>query len=289
MTAQKIIVGYDRSSEARAAAAWALDEAALTGASVQFFYAYEWPSWAPAAAGVPSPAVWPDGETERAIDESLHEVVASAAISHPQVQTEISSLQASAALSLVQRSAHAGLVVVGSRGHSAVANLLGSVGVAVSAHAHCPVVVVRGEAAAGGDIVVGVNDSHAAQLALGFAVEQAASRGATLRVLRARPPLTGLWVESPEEVQASLNVLRRSLDELLAPWRDKFPQLTMRSEVVTEHPAAALTRAGSDARLVVVGCRGRGALRGMVLGSVSQHLLHHAACNVAIVHERHEA
>jgi nucleotide-binding universal stress UspA family protein len=51
-----------------------------------------------------------------------------------------------------------------------------------------------------------------------------------------------------------------------------------------EHPAAALTQLSATTQLLVVGSRGRGALRGMLLGSVSQHLLRHAACDVAIVH-----
>ena len=96
MTARKIIVGYDRSSDAKAAAAWALDEAARTGALVEFFYAYEWPAWAPAASMVPSPAVWPDGETDRAIRDRLNDAVTSAKLSHPGVRTTISIVHGSA-------------------------------------------------------------------------------------------------------------------------------------------------------------------------------------------------
>jgi nucleotide-binding universal stress UspA family protein len=54
---------------------------------------------------------------------------------------------------------------------------------------------------------------------------------------------------------------------------------------VVEHPADALTSASADAQLVVVGSRGRGAFRGMLLGSVSQHLLHRSPCTVAVVRE----
>ena len=50
MTAKKILVGYDGSPDARRAARWALDEAVRRDAEVEFFYAYEWPLWAPAGA-----------------------------------------------------------------------------------------------------------------------------------------------------------------------------------------------------------------------------------------------
>jgi nucleotide-binding universal stress UspA family protein len=78
---------------------------------------------------------------------------------------------------------------------------------------------------------------------------------------------------------------RRPFDELVTLWRHKYPDLTLSALAVAEHPAAALTRASADAQLLVVGSRGRGALAGMLLGSVSQNLLHHAACTVAVVHE----
>jgi nucleotide-binding universal stress UspA family protein len=283
MTARKIIVGYDRSTDARAAAAWALDEAARTGALVEFLY--EWPTWAPAASTIPAPAVWPDGETDRAIRGMLDEAVKNARYSHPSVHTEVSTVHAPAALTLVDRSAEASLVVVGSQGHSGVYGLLGSISVAVSAHAHCPVVVVRGAAAATDPVVVGVDDSEWAPLALEFAFDQAAARGVPLRVLRGWRPVAGLWEERPVATAAGAAEQRQALDDVLTGWRAKYPQVEVAPDVLLEHPAQMLATASTTAQLVVVGSRGRGALRGMLLGSVSQHLLHHAACTVAVVHE----
>ena len=90
MSAHSIIIGYDASTEAKAAAAWALDEASRIGAQVEFFYAYEWPTWAPATATVAPPEVWPGGEIDRAIKGMLDQAITSARLSHPQVHTEIS-------------------------------------------------------------------------------------------------------------------------------------------------------------------------------------------------------
>ncbi|GAA0504751.1 universal stress protein [Paractinoplanes deccanensis] len=285
MSTRKIIGGYDRSAGAQDAATWALDEGRRTGAPVEFLYAYEWPVWAPAASMVPATSVWPDEETDRAIRTMLREAVAAARTTHPDVRTAISIVHASAALTLIDRSAGASLIVLGCRGHSAVAGLLGSVSTAVSAHARCPVVLVRGDAAATAPVVVGVDDSPSSHAAMAFAVEQALARRVPLHVVRAWKPVTGLWEETAMATRTVTATERRPLDELVAAWHEKHPGLEIHAEAVVEHPATALTRAGLGAQLLVVGSRGRGPVRGALLGSVSQHLLRHAACPVAIAHE----
>jgi nucleotide-binding universal stress UspA family protein len=76
---------------------------------------------------------------------------------------------------------------------------------------------------------------------------------------------------------------REVLAERLAGWCEKYPDVPVRRLVVRDRPARALVGESGRAQLVVVGSRGRGGLRGMVLGSVSQALLHHAHCPVAVV------
>lgn len=285
MTAKRIIVGYDRSPDARAAARWALDEASRTGAQIEFLYAYEWPVWAPAASMIPAPVVWPDGETDRAIKGMLDDAVTAAKLSHPSVRTSISIVNAGAALTLIDRSVEAGLIVLGCQGHSAVTGLLGSVSVSVSAHARCPVVVVRGHAAPTDPVVVGVDDSPGAQSTLSFAFTQAAERDVALHVMRAWPLPAGVWESRPAAVEDVIAGERAALDALVSGIQVQYPQVKATTEVVVAHPAAALVAASATAQLLVVGSRGRGALRGMLLGSVSQHVLRQAACTVAVVHE----
>ncbi|MFI7662307.1 universal stress protein [Micromonospora parva] len=284
MTTKKIIVGYDLSTEARAAASWALDEAARTGAPVEFFYAWEWPTWAPAASMIPAPNVWPDGEMERSLHGGLEEAVSAAKLSHPGVHTTISIVHAPAALTLIDRSAEASVVVLGSRGHHAIA-ALGSLTVAVSAHAHCPVIVVRGVPAPDAPVVVGVDDSDCARLALEFAIAQAAARSVPLRVIRGGTFAAGLVEERPSVAEQIIQQQSDAVRELLAEWHQKYPDVQATATYLAEHPADALTEAAAGAQLVVVGSRGRGALRGMLLGSVSQHLLHRSPCTVAVVRE----
>ncbi|MFG1605237.1 universal stress protein [Actinoplanes sp. NPDC049265] len=285
MSTRKIVVGYDKSADAKAAVAWALDEAARTGAPIEFLYVIDWPSWGPASATVGTPPTWPGGELDRAVKGMLDDVVVQSKHTHPGVRTAVAVVNDGASHTLIERSAEAGLVVLGSHGHSAVAGLLGSVSVAVSAHARSPVVVVRGEQRTTGPVVVGVDDSAPARAALAFAADQAVSREAPLRVIRAWTPVRGIWEDSPIVTDSVSAAERGPFDELVAELRTKYPDLEISAEVAVEHPAAALTTASENAQLLVAGTRGRGAMRGMLLGSVSQHLLRHSAVPVAVVHE----
>jgi nucleotide-binding universal stress UspA family protein len=76
---------------------------------------------------------------------------------------------------------------------------------------------------------------------------------------------------------------RRLVSEAVAGWREKFPDVDVEYETHRRNPATALVEASADARLLVVGSRGLGGFRGLLLGSVSRSVLHHAACPVAVV------
>ena len=72
------------------------------------------------------------------------------------------------------------------------------------------------------------------------------------------------------------------LAESLAGWHEKYPGVPVRRVVERDRPASALLDAARGAQLLVVGSRGRGGFTGLTLGSVSQALIHHAACPVMI-------
>lgn len=76
---------------------------------------------------------------------------------------------------------------------------------------------------------------------------------------------------------------RRVLDERLAGWLDKYPEVTVKAVVEQDRPAHRLREAGRSARLLVVGSRGRGGFTGMLLGSTSRTLVYHAPCPLAVV------
>jgi nucleotide-binding universal stress UspA family protein len=181
------------------------------------------------------------------------------------------------------------VVVIGNRGLSRVEGLLaGSVSVALATHAACPVVVVRGpdrEASetASLPVVVGVDGSPTSESAVGFAYESAASR---------RVGLVAVHVWSEVVADAELAALldqqaiedgeHRLLAERLAGWAEKYPDVVVERVVTRDGPAHALLEQASRAQLVVVGSRGRGEFAGLLLGSVSNALLHRAPCPVAV-------
>jgi nucleotide-binding universal stress UspA family protein len=183
--------------------------------------------------------------------------------------------------------------VLGTRGLGGFTGLLvGSTSVALASHGHCPVVVVRSRAAgqpppAEGPVAVGVDGTPAGEAAIAFAYEEASARGVGLVALHA-------WPESV--LEAALDVGATTLDfepaqqqayeilaERLAGWLEKYPDVQVAREVVRDRPATALLRVAQPAQLLVVGSHGRGGFRGLLLGSTSQHLLHHAPCPVAVV------
>ncbi len=128
-------------------------------------------------------------------------------------------------------------------------------------------------------IVVGIDGSDASKHALRWAVGQAELSGAELVALTAwhLPEMYG-YVSRDYDVDAA-NMLEGVLKEVLEP----PPAVTVRSRVVEGRAASVLIEASKDADLVVLGTRGRGGFEGMLLGSVSQHTVQHAACPVVVV------
>jgi nucleotide-binding universal stress UspA family protein len=178
---------------------------------------------------------------------------------------------------LIDESRTAATVVIGSRGQSRLSTLLaGSTALSVAGRAHCTVVAVRSRPDAqtpGHGVVVGTDGSPVAEAAIAFAFQQAADLAAPLTVVHA-------WndpIDYPREQQSLLV-------ESLAGWADKFPQVDIDVRLTRGQAVSTLAAASTDAELLVVGCHGHSVLRGLVLGSVSQGLLHRVTLPVAVVH-----
>jgi nucleotide-binding universal stress UspA family protein len=140
----RIVVGVDGSACADAALRWALQQAVLTGASVDAVACWQHPAMAGAGYGM-----YVDIDLAGPTGEVLHKSVADAVGDVPgAVDVTVRSLvvEGYPAGALLRAAEGAGLLVVGSRGHGEMSGLLlGSVGLHCVTHAHCPVLVVRGD------------------------------------------------------------------------------------------------------------------------------------------------
>ncbi|MFB6398638.1 universal stress protein [Polymorphospora lycopeni] len=287
MAERPILVGYDHSPGSEAALGWALDEAARTGRSVLVAHASEWLTISPPVIIGAQP--WPDERAREAAQQALDAAVAAASERRDGVVVRGVLADGPPNQRLTELTRDAALAVLGNRGHGGFSGLLlGSTSVSVTAHAHCPVIVVRPDepGVATGDVVVGVDGSACSVTALDFAFDTAAERDAPLLVVGAWNIPSVPWRPPGVDVEQMAATERRSLEQLVEERRHRHPAVAVRTEVVADSPAHALMQASAGARLLVVGSRGRGGLRGLLLGSVSQQMLHHARCPVAVVHER---
>jgi len=282
-----IAVGYDGSASAKDALDWAAREAGRVRSPLQVVHV---------ARTLVDGYVVPDRPLDLTAQlgaQVLAEAVDRARAVDPDldVSTRL-ELRDSIPAVLRDASEHARLLVVGSRGRGGFTGLLlGSVSIAVAAHAHCPVVVVRipidGDAARSDrPVVVGVDGSPASARAVDFAFEEAASLGRPLVAVHAweMPSMMGPvppWTtEEIEDVRMAEKVL---LSESLAGHAERFPDVVVRPVAQRSGPTPLLLAAAQDAELLVVGSRGRGGFRGLLLGSVSQAVVHHATCPVVVV------
>ena len=134
-------------------------------------------------------------------------------------------------------------------------------------------------------IVVGVDGSEPSLNALRWAAEQARMTGATLRVLTTWQVATGTgWVPTFPVDYDPQAVARQALDEAVTETLGADPDVAVERIVKEGHAAPVLLAAAKDADLLVVGSHGHGAFAGMLIGSVSEHLVRHAPCAIVIVH-----
>ena len=272
MTSQPVVAGVDGSADSRVAVAVAAQEAARRGVPLRVVHGFIWPYMnVPLGPSEFGPA---EGGLRHQADQLVADAVAQARLAEPDLPVSGHVIVGSAAQALIAASADASLVVVGDRGLGAFAGLLvGSVAVHLAAHAAGPVLVVRGRTDPVGPVVLAADGSPANDPAVGFAFEEAALRDSDLVAVHvAGDP-------APDDAPSPQGVLA----EALASWRAKFPEVAVRERVVHAGVRRTLIEATGEAQLIVVGSRGRGGFAGLLLGSASQAVLHHAACPVAIV------
>jgi nucleotide-binding universal stress UspA family protein len=137
----RIVVGVDGSPSSEGALWWAARYGALASTAVEAIISWEWPTSYGTALMLP-PEYDPQSDAEKVVDAA----VAPVREQLPAVTITTVAAQGHPALSLVEASIGAHLLVVGSRGHGELGGiLLGSVSQHCAAHAHCPVLVYRND------------------------------------------------------------------------------------------------------------------------------------------------
>lgn len=306
-----IVVGVDGSDHGQCALVWAAREARRRRRPLHIVTAYSVPIFA--ASGLDGGYATVD---DSVIREGAEAVVKQALdkVSTYDIDVTASVENGDASGVLLEMSRTAELLVFGTRGRGGfVGRLLGSVSSALPAHAKCPTVTVplicadrlgettedrriKAEQAKAGHqrvenvVVVGVDGSEQARVAVLEAAEEAERMGATLRVVCAVPQYSGslAWVPAPMDRKALFADIQLTLDAGMAWLRSHFPNLRAESELKDGSPVDVLVEESRHVELVVVGTRGRGGFTGMLLGSTSDGILHHAKGPVMVVPDRED-
>jgi nucleotide-binding universal stress UspA family protein len=136
-------------------------------------------------------------------------------------------------------------------------------------------------------VVAGVDGSPEAMVALEFAIEEARLRRAKLRVIYAYAVVSTLTGSTGEELYPQLEASARSVLEHVAESAPSTEGVDVSWVAEPGNPAEVLIEASKEATLLVVGSRGIGGFRGLVVGSVSTQCVHHANCPVLVVRKEH--
>ncbi|CAN7216658.1 universal stress protein [Knoellia sp. LjRoot47] len=220
--------------------------------------------------------------TERCRERALRAV--------PDLRVSAVTEVADPAAMLVEASRQASMVVLdGGRLGQAEAILLGATADKVIAHAACPVMVVplAADRSASGPVVVGVDAHQHSAPAVALAFAEASRRQVPLVAAH-----SWWWDEAnaaftrgdPEEARERVVESHRLLvAEMLAGYRDEYPEVRVTESLVHGIAGPTLVQASRGAQLLVVGRRGLGGFPGLLLGSVGAHVVHHAHCPVVVV------
>lgn len=289
----RVVAGVDGSVFGREAARWAAREALRRQVRLRLVYGdvFALPT-IPELPGIG----WPKahhGEVREQVEHWLDQAAESARHEASAVDVETVVRAGQPATVLLEESKSASLLVVGDRGFGGFIGLLaGSVAVAVAARSTCPTVVVRestdSEVRRDGVVVVGIDGSPATDDVLTHAFDLASSYAVPLHVVHAWHVVgaDSRWIMDrlgSAEIRSDKEAL---VGQCLAGFAERYPDVEVHRFVGPGSPSRVLMEHARDAHVIVVGSRGHGGLTGMVLGSTSQPLIHHAPCPVIVMPSR---
>jgi nucleotide-binding universal stress UspA family protein len=285
MATKPVVVGVDGSEESLLAAEWAALEAKRHGLSLRIVSAPPVMQWMHAYQV--SPATVAD-TLRRASARALEGAVARVEEVAPGLEITTGLLSGPPALAVAGSGSGAAMLVVGARGAGGfTAMVLGSVSRYAAIRARCPVIVVRqATMAVHREVAVGIRDPEDGSEALTFAFEEAVARHADLVVVHAwywfpsalRTPVDQDAMDAPFHLEQISDEASRNLSAALDQWREKYPDVQVRHDVIHGHPARMLANYSARADLVVIGRHGDPGI-----GSIQHALLDHARGPVAVV------
>ena len=288
LASAEVVVGVDGSAASNLAVRWAARTAAQRGRELLITHGMD----LRASAAIPVHPLMAETRMRGADFVADAERIAREEAPESIVSTEVSEAHPAELLIRHSRTAH--LVVMGVAAGIGGAAHLGSTLSAVVAHGHGSIVAVRTadplrQLSADGPVVVGVDGSQAGEAAIATAFAEASDRGAALVAVHGHHdffvdsfvgyPFVDAPIGTMETTQLDL------LAERLRRWQEKYPNVEVRHRVYDLHIRQHLLEWSKTAQLLVVGSRGRGGFRGLLLGSTSNALVQHAHCPVMVVHQ----
>ncbi|WP_380166264.1 universal stress protein [Jannaschia sp. R86511] len=281
-----IVVGVDGSPGSDLALDWAADVAAAERRPLTLLHGVD-PAVVAGAGDYPGATVDHArlAEQIRLEDDAMMSSAASRAHGrHPDLDVHPVLTRSDPRSALLDLSAQAAMVVIGSRGRGPVASLLlGSVGVAVARHASCPVVVRRPGGRDADGVLVGVDGTAQSSPPVEFAYRVAALRSVPLTVMHCRQDGTRGPAASGGSDPQELGDERVLVAESIAGMREKYPDVDVTVRLVHGSPAEELLSAAAGCGLLVVGHRRLSPVRSLVHGSVATTVVEHGTGPVAVV------
>ncbi|MEV4238380.1 universal stress protein [Nocardia sp. NPDC050408] len=291
LASAEVVVGTDSSEAADLAVRWAAETASQRGRRLRIVHGLDL-----AAAGsvygiydVIMPPVIDAIRREGA--EMLRRACRMAHQVDPDLIVETELSEANPAHLLIELSEAAHLVAIGTAGSGGTLSYLGSTLLAVVSHGRGAIVVVRDTGAEQrtrrvGPVVLGADGGPVNAGAVGAAFAEASERRTRLVAVHAWSDLdfgrfTGLpYAVCHHDAETAGQAI---LTEQLTGWQEKYPDVQVIRKVYLSGPRQALREWSRSAQLLVVGSRGRGGFRGLLLGSTTDELVQTAHCPVMVV------
>ena len=282
-----VVVGVDDSADARSAVLWAVQEAALAQTSLLVVHSPDLPS-ATVPAGHLSAALRASDDVGYSV---LDAAIALARANQPGVLVQGLLSHAHPAQALIDVSAEAQLLVLGSRSATmGEMSLLSSKRVTVSAHSHCPVLLLGPVSTFSppslvGRIVVGAASTRAGRAAVHFASAEAARRKVTLHLLRLERPAPETASHPRKEF---LHQAENELSAQVATVRREHPDLAVVADLARGEAAEILPSYSDGSTILVVGCHHSDDHWSTRLGPVATSVVHRNRGAVMVVGYAHD-